>query len=273
MPYRTRPWHIDDSTILTKREITQVLAELHRKTRCSTNTRASLIIFRLACCCGLRVSEIGGLQSADVRVGIDKAHSVIRPTIAKGQAGASFRCGGTKARSRTSSLGWPTGVPRGRPTPIRLYAQDNQVAVERRLAVTCYASRFRTACRCRGEERRANLTIHHGRHSFISHALAGGRTLAEVMRAAGHTNISITSCDVHVAVDDGSCGIRFERHWAIRFRRPSTRCRQVAAGLVRLQQSRQVVSPATELDPKRTPASQCRFGWQVTQRIGAGTGN
>ena len=29
------------------------------------------------------------------------------------------------------------------------------------------------------------LTIHHGRHTFISHALAGGRTLAEVRDAAG----------------------------------------------------------------------------------------
>jgi integrase len=61
---------------------------------------------------------------------------------------------------------------------------------------------FRTVCRCLGPARLANLTIHHGRHTFISHALAGGRTLAEVMEAAGHCNASITSCYVHVAVDD-----------------------------------------------------------------------
>ena len=37
--------------------------------------------------------------------------------------------------------------------------------------------RFRTACKVLGAERLASLTIHHGRHTFISHALAGGRTL------------------------------------------------------------------------------------------------
>lgn len=46
------------------------------------------------------------------------------------------------------------------------------------------------------------LTIHHGRHTFNSHALAGGRTLAEVRDVAGHANASITSGYLHVAVDD-----------------------------------------------------------------------
>jgi integrase len=59
-------------------------------------------------------------------------------------------------------------------------------------------------------ERLKSLTIHYGRHTFISHALAGGRTLAEVMEAAGHHNVSITSRDVHVAVeDDGTPGELF----------------------------------------------------------------
>jgi integrase len=62
--------------------------------------------------------------------------------------------------------------------------------------------RFRTACKVLGRERLASLTIHHGRHTFISHALAGGRTLAEVRDAAGHSNVSITSVYLHVAVED-----------------------------------------------------------------------
>jgi integrase len=37
------------------------------------------------------------------------------------------------------------------------------------------------------------VTIHHGRHTFVSHALAGGRTLAEVRAAAGHANVAVTS--------------------------------------------------------------------------------
>jgi hypothetical protein len=38
--------------------------------------------------------------------------------------------------------------------------------------------------------------------TFISHALAGGRTLAEVRAAAGHSNVAITSGYLHVVVDE-----------------------------------------------------------------------
>jgi integrase len=61
--------------------------------------------------------------------------------------------------------------------------------------------RFRTACKVLGAARLETLTIHHGRHTFISYALAGGRSLAEVRDAAGHCNVSITSGDLHVAID------------------------------------------------------------------------
>ena len=64
-----------------------------------------------------------------------------------------------------------------------------------------------------GRERLRTLTIHHGRHTFISHALAGGRTLAEVRDAAGHANVSITSTYLHVAVeDDEAVGSLFGYH-------------------------------------------------------------
>jgi integrase len=70
--------------------------------------------------------------------------------------------------------------------------------------------RFRTACKVLGAERLDGPTIHHGRHTFISHALAGGRTLAEVRDAAGHANVSITSTYLHVAVEDDVVGTLFE---------------------------------------------------------------
>ena len=69
--------------------------------------------------------------------------------------------------------------------------------------------RFRTACKVLGVERLNSLTIHHGRHTFISHALAGGRTLAEVRDAAGHSCVSITSIYLHIAVDDDKPGNLF----------------------------------------------------------------
>jgi len=69
--------------------------------------------------------------------------------------------------------------------------------------------RFRTACKVLGRERLETLTIHHGRHTFISHALAGGRSLAEARDAAGHANVSITSAYLHVAVEDDEVGELF----------------------------------------------------------------
>jgi hypothetical protein len=47
------------------------------------------------------------------------------------------------------------------------------------------------------------------RHGFVSHALAGGRTLVEVRDAAGHSNVSITSAYLHVAFDDEALGSLF----------------------------------------------------------------
>jgi site-specific recombinase XerD len=61
-----------------------------------------------------------------------------------------------------------------------------------------------------GQERIACLTTHHGRQTFIGHAPAGGKSLAEVRDAAGHANVSVTSTYLHVAVDDdGTVGNLF----------------------------------------------------------------
>lgn len=64
----------------------------------------------------------------------------------------------------------------------------------------------------RGLARLRTLTIHHGRHTFISHVLAGDRTLAEVRDAASHANVSITSAYLHIAVDDEGIGNLFGIH-------------------------------------------------------------
>ena len=62
--------------------------------------------------------------------------------------------------------------------------------------------RFLSACKVLGLSRLRTLTIHHGRHTFISHALFGGRSPAEVRDAAGHSSLLTTSVYLHVAVDD-----------------------------------------------------------------------
>jgi site-specific recombinase XerD len=55
---------------------------------------------------------------------------------------------------------------------------------------------------CCAEFYTKHLTIQCGRHSFCSHALAGGRSLVEVKEAAGHANIATSSIYLHVLGDD-----------------------------------------------------------------------
>ena len=70
--------------------------------------------------------------------------------------------------------------------------------------------RFITACRVLGWDRLRTLTQHHGRHTFISHALARHRTLAEVRVVVGHASLLTTSAYLQVAIDDdGAVGDLF----------------------------------------------------------------
>lgn len=202
--------HAADMTkILTRREMQVVLADLKRKAPRSKNTRLNLVIFRLAACCGLRASEIAQLQQADIRVELPRPHIRIRVGASKG--GRSRRVplwwdGGTLAdlaawRADRAARGAEGGDP---------FVTSNQAGREAlTLSRFTLRKRFRTACRVLGAERLESLTIHHGRHTFISHALAGGRTLAEVRDAAGHSNVTITSGYLHVVVEDQAIGDLF----------------------------------------------------------------
>jgi integrase len=76
---------LDATKILTRRELAVVLNDLKRKAPRSKNTRLNLALFRLACCCGLRASEIAKLQVGDVRTELARPHVRIRNGAAKGR--------------------------------------------------------------------------------------------------------------------------------------------------------------------------------------------
>jgi integrase len=194
-------WRVDQAKILTRRELAAVLADLKRKAPRSPSTRLNLVVFRLACCCGLRASEIAGLRLDDVIVAGDRPHLRIRRHVAKG------------GRRRTVPLWWDKGTfsdlaawraERAAQGGSALFVASRQSAArEKPLSRHTLRKRFLTACKVLGPERRRTLTIHHGRHTFISHALAGARSLAEVREAAGHASLLATSAYLHVAVEDG----------------------------------------------------------------------
>jgi len=191
-------WTVDRSRILTATEIKLVLSELKRKARRSSNTAQNLIIFRLACCCGLRVSELTSLRLCDVRLGT-------RPTLkVKGKGG----------KVRVVPLHWDAGTLED----LRDWKdhRDSQGAKGRDLLITTRLGghidrlnarkRFQACCRCLGDR---PVTVHDGRHTFVSHALHAGRSIAEVRDAAGHSNIATTSIYTHLLEDDGEVGNLF----------------------------------------------------------------
>src|SRR4051794_7388336 len=81
---RGSSWNVDPVRILTRREFAAVLGDLTRRGATSCSARLNRNILRLACCCGLRVSEIAGLLLGDVTTEGGRPHIHIRPECAKG---------------------------------------------------------------------------------------------------------------------------------------------------------------------------------------------
>jgi integrase len=195
-------WNIDASQILSRHELVAVLIDLKKRAARLPNVQMNLAILRLACCCGLRASEIGGLRLGDVRVDVGRPHILVRAQHAK------------LNRPRRVPLWWDAGtladLIEWRDDRYRQGARPNDPFICSLQRATygvplnrhVLRRRFHTACRVLGWDRLRTLTIHHGRHTFISHALAGGRTLAEVKAAAGHASLLTTSVYLHVVVDE-----------------------------------------------------------------------
>ena len=219
-----RHWKVDASKILTRAEITTVLADLNRRANRSVNSRMNLVIFRLATCCGLRSGEISGLKLNDARIGIERPYLYLPKTITKGK------------KTRQVPLWWDTGTlkdisswraerkQQGANKGDYFVCALSKTAFGKQLSKFNIRHRFQVACRALGKDRlfigqdetktgrkyNKHLTVHHGRHSFCSHALAGGRTLAEVRDAAGHSDISTTSVYLHVVTDGDEPGDIFD---------------------------------------------------------------
>ena len=204
-------WNLDQTRLLTRRELAAVLADLGPRAARSANIHRNLIIVRLACCCGLRVSEMAALELDDVVVDVHRPHLRLRRGTTKG------------GKSRCVPLWWDAGTLadlqawKARREADRARGDDPFVCsmqANRRglpLQRAAIRRRFLSACKVLGLARLRTLTIHHGRHTFISHALAGGRSLAEVRVAAGHASLLTTSVYLHVCVDDdGEVGSLFE---------------------------------------------------------------
>ena len=222
-------WRVDHSQILSRQEIALIIDDLKRRGQRSVNSRQNLIIFRLATCCGCRASELAGLKLQDLKLAVDKPYIYVSKAIAKRNKARKIPLWWDRS-TQEDLIRWKAerqqqGAQSGDSFVCAQYAH----AFGRRLNRGGIRNRFITACKVLGAERmiigqdsfsetstkggqfyQKHLTIHHGRHSFCSHALAGGRSLAEVRDAAGHADISTTSIYLHVTEDDGAVGDLFD---------------------------------------------------------------
>jgi len=203
-------WTVDRSRILQRSEIRCILEDLARKGRRSLNTRMNRIIFRLSCCAGLRVSEISNLCLADIQVDSSQPKIRIRKEIAKGR------------KPRKVPLTWDEGTlndlrdwkrfrrEQGADDDALFVCSQHRDSLGNVLDRRNLRKRFKAACRCLGRERQAEITVHDGRHSFVSHALHGNRSLVEVRSAAGHASVGTTSIYAHLVDHDTGIGNLFK---------------------------------------------------------------
>jgi integrase len=202
-------WNVSRQKVLTMAEIKAVLADLHRKARRSVNTRQNLILFRLATCCGLRASELCGLTLDNVRTDTSRPHIRVPKAIAKGRKARvvplSFDAGTLADLREWKQYRASQGATGSDSFLCSQSKRSFGKPIDRRNA----RKRYKAACRCLGAARVAEITIHHGRHSFVSHALHGGRSPVEVQQAAGHASLAVTTIYAHLVDEDEQVGNLF----------------------------------------------------------------
>jgi len=195
---------IERHYILQPEEIELVLHHLRDKQ--TKNGRLNLTIFRLSCCCGLRAGEIIGLNLGDVIVESACPTLTVRKATTKGKHSYGKQRtiprdldAGTLAdlahwhRLRTEQTGGDPDAP----FVCGQSAGPRVTTMGRRLAEYQVLRRWRTALEPLPQPRRAQLSIHKGRHTFISHTLHAGYDLAEVRDFAGHAQVSTTNLYTH----------------------------------------------------------------------------
>lgn len=188
--------------VLVRPEVCAVLSELERRARRSIGSQMNLVIFRLACCCGLRVSEVAGLMLSNIRTSQLKPHIRVPQSIAKRQKQRIVPLwldrGTLEDLKAWKAFRESQGATGSDPLICNQRGQD----LGKPITTRAIEYRFKTLLRHALEpERVEQLSIHSGRHSFCSHLLAAGFTLAQVRDWAGHSSISTTSIYLHADLD------------------------------------------------------------------------
>lgn len=202
---------INPARVLQADEVAAVIGDikyrLERRPGRSQTLWVPLVVFRLSCCCGLRRKEIAGLQMRDLIVTGPRPYIQIRIENTKGRLG--------KRRPRRIPLWWSAAT---REDLFCWYSKRIAMGASGTDPFLCSLRGgnvgnpikwngvpifWATAIRCLGQDRVDQLSVHCGRHSFISHSLTAGRSLGEVRDSVGHGNIAVTNSYVHALETEG----------------------------------------------------------------------
>lgn len=197
---------VNRNRILSRDEVSRVLAYLAVWADRRESERLNRVIFRLSAGCGLRCLEIQGLKLQDVAatnendelITDDGAHITIPCGITKGRSG--------ERKSRSVPLNWDRGTLQdiAQWYLFRRYemgaGEDDPFVCGMKKGYRGRAiGKKRISLRWRGLIRRSlgprrarQLGIHSGRRTFVTHALHVGRKPAAVRDAAGHSSLAVT---------------------------------------------------------------------------------
>lgn len=207
---------ISEIGILHPDEVARVLAFLRKRKSLKTH-HLNLIIFRLACCCGLRRKEIANLNLQDllftgkfpaVRVRGEATKASSHSGSGTGRYVPLWLDQGTLddlaewCEYRRTDPSFPDTGPSS-PVVCCVSGGARWQEIGGRLSLSTLTKRWTRLIEVLGEDRQRQTTLHSGRHTYVSHALHSGRSLVEVARAAGHKNIATTSLYSHLIESTG----------------------------------------------------------------------
>ena len=191
----------DPTRFMTLNEVLRIIKDLKRRKKRSRSSHLNLIVFRLSCCCGLRRKEIAGLRFTDLVLSGARPCIIIRKHNTKGRL--------DQRRARKVPLWWDTGTlddirewvefrkKMGATANDPVLCGVSKANYGKPLTGLLLATRWKTAIRCLGPERRRQLSIHCGRHSFCSLSKAAGHSSIEIRDAVGHASEATTNLYLH----------------------------------------------------------------------------
>jgi len=165
---------------------------------------STLIVFRLSCCCGMRRKELCGLRMADITVDGSRPCITVQPVTTKAVGKKKVR------KARMIPLWWDSGtladltkwrawrLEHGAGTGDPFVCSLSKQSYGKPLTGKLAALRWKTAIKCLGPARVEQLSVHDGRHTWISQAIAAGHSLVAVRDGAGHSSIATTDIYTHL---------------------------------------------------------------------------